>query len=264
MRHRGEETTWESFVDALSARVGRLALHSGTGLRLLTESVTSPTLGSQLHALLERFPGARWHQYEPINRDRAYEGSRLAFGEALESRYQFDQARVVLSLDGDFLGSPGVRYAHDFVSARRDSDGNPDPGRLYVVETTPTLTGSFADHRYAVRFGEVEPFARALAQALGVAGAGGPATGMPDTPSVPGAALSACARDLKQNAGRSLVIVGDAQPPIVHAIAHAINDALGNVGRTLTYSAPILARYESQGESIRALTEDMAGDGSTH
>ena len=257
VRHRGEETTWESFVDALSARMSRLSLDSGAGLRVLTESVFSPTLGGQLHALLERFPGARWHQYQPINRDRAYEGSRLAFGEVLDSRCQFDQARVVLSLDGDFLGSPGVRYAHDFIGARRGGDGSPDPGRLYVVETTPTLTGSFADHRYAVRFGEIEPFARALAQALGVPGAGGPATGMPGTPSVPGAALSACARDLKQNAGRSLVIVGDAQPPIVHAIAHAINDALGNVGRTLSYSAPILARYESQGESIRALTEDM-------
>jgi hypothetical protein len=170
VRHRGQETTWESFVAALSARMSRLAVDAGTGLRILTESVTSPTLGNQLHALLDRFPGARWHQYQPINRDRAYEGSRLAFGEALEARYKFDEARVSLSLDGDFLGAPGVRYAHDFVGARRDSDAKPDPGRLYVVECTPTLTGSFADHRYAVRFGEIEPIARALAQALGVAG----------------------------------------------------------------------------------------------
>jgi molybdopterin-containing oxidoreductase family iron-sulfur binding subunit len=258
VRHRGQETTWESFVAALSVRMSRLAVDTGTGLRILTESVTSPTLSNQLHALLDRLPGARWHQYEPINRDRTYEGSRLAFGEALEARYKFDEARVVLSLDGDFLGAPGVRYAHDFVSARRDSDAKPDPGRLYVVECTPTLTGSFADHRYAVRFGEIEPIARALAQALGVAAAGGPAAGAPDARLLPGDALAACARDLKQNAGQSLVIVGDAQPPIVHAIAHAINEALGNVGRTVSYSAPILAHAESQGESMRALTDDMA------
>jgi len=258
VRHRGQETTWESFVDALSARMSRLAVVTGTGLRILTESVSSPTLGNQLHALLDRFPGARWHQYEPINRDRAYEGSRLAFGEALEAVYKFDEARVVLSLGGDFLGAPGVRYAHDFVTARRDSDGKPDPGRLYVVESTPTLTGSFADHRYAVRFGEIEPLARALAQALGVSGAGGPAAGSPEARLLPADALAVCARDLKQNAGRSLVMVGDAQPPIVHAIAHAINEALGNVGRTVSYCAPILARAESQGESIRALTDDMA------
>src|SRR5271165_4847870 len=191
--HRGQETTWEHFVAALSARLSALSVGTGTGLRILTESVTSPTLGNQLHALLDRFPGARWHQYQPINRDRAYEGSRLAFGEALETRYQFDAARVVVSLDADFLGSPGVRYAHDFVGARRGSDAQPDPGRLYVVECTPTLTGSFADHRYAVRFGEIEPIARALAQALGIAAAGG-AAGAAGAPGMAGDALAACAR----------------------------------------------------------------------
>jgi hypothetical protein len=168
---------------------------------------------------------------------------------------------VIVSLDGDFLGAPGVRYAHDFVGARRGSDAKPDPGRLYVVECTPTLTGSFADHRYAVRFGEIEPIARALAQALGVAGAGagaGAAGGAPDAQLLPGDALAACARDLKQNAGRALVLVGDSQPPVVHAIAHAINETLGNVGHTVSYTAPILARSDSQGESLRSLTEDMA------
>ena len=122
--HRGQVSTWDAFVAALSAQAERACpLKSGTGLRILTESVTSPTLAGQLQALLERFPGARWHQYQPINRDHAYEGSRLAFGEALEARYHFDQARVVLSLDSDFLGLPGVRYARDYVGARRGGDG---------------------------------------------------------------------------------------------------------------------------------------------
>ncbi|MGO9331455.1 MAG: 4Fe-4S dicluster domain-containing protein [Steroidobacteraceae bacterium] len=251
--HRGQESTWESFVAALSARLSRFSVNAGDGLRILTESVTSPTLAGQLQALLERFPGARWHQYQPINGDRAYEGSRLAFGEALEARYQFDEARVVLSLDSDFLGAPGVRYARDYVSARRTGGSEPNPGRLYVVECTPTLTGSFADHRYAVRFAEIEPIARALAQALGVAVAG-----TQDAAPLPGGALAACARDLKLNAGRALVVVGDAQPPIVHALAHAINETLGNVGRTVSYTAPILALAESQDESLRMLAEDMA------
>ncbi|HXR19842.1 MAG TPA: 4Fe-4S dicluster domain-containing protein, partial [Steroidobacteraceae bacterium] len=251
--HRGQASTWDAFVAALSARISRLSVTAGTGLRILTENVTSPTLADQLQALLERFSGARWHQYQPINRDHAYEGSRLAFGEVLEARYHFDQARVVLSLDSDFLGGPGVRYARDFVTARRGGDAQPDPGRLYVVECTPTLTGAFADHRYAARFGQIEPIARALAQAVGL-----PVPGTLDAAVLPGGALAACARDLKLNAGRALVVVGDAQPPIVHALAHAINEALTNVGRTVSYTAPILARAEPQGESLRVLAEDMA------
>jgi Fe-S-cluster-containing dehydrogenase component len=250
--HRGQTSTWDAFVTALSDRISRLSHNAGTGLRILTESVTSPTLAEQLHALLARFPGARWHQFQPINRDHAYEGSRLAFGEALETRYHFDQARVVLSLDGDFLGAPGVRYARDFVAARRAGDAQPDPNRLYVIECTPTLTGSFADHRYAARFGQIEMIARALAQALGL-----PVPGTLDAAVLPSGALAACAHDLKLNAGRALVVVGEAQPPIVHALAHAINEALGNVGHTVSYTAPILAQTEAQSESLRVLTEDM-------
>ena len=251
--HRGQVSTWDAFGAALSARISRLAVNAGEGLRILTENVTSPTLAGQLHALLERFPGARWHQYQPINRDQAYEGSRLAFGEVLEACYHFDQARVVLSLDSDFLGAPGVRYARDFVGARRTADARPDPGRLYVIECTPTLTGSFADHRYAVRFGQIEAIARALAQAVGL-----PVAGTLDAAVLPSGALAACARDLTQHAGRALVVVGDAQPPIVHALAHAINEALAGVGRTVSYTAPIPALAQPQGESLRALTEDMA------
>ncbi len=251
--HRGQASTWDAFVAELSARISRLSVNGGTGLRILTESVSSPTLADQLHTLLERFPGARWHQYQPINRDHAYEGSRLAFGEVLETRYHFDQARVVLSLDGDFLGAPGVRYARDFATARHTADARPDPGRLYVIECTPTLTGSFADHRYAARFGQIETIAGALAQHLGL-----PLADTWDEPVLPGGVLAACGGDLKRNAGRSLVVVGDAQPPIVHALAHAINDSLGNIGRTVSYSAPIQAQAEPQGESLRVLIDDMA------
>jgi len=251
--HQGQVSTWDSFVEALSARIAKLSVNAGSGLRVLTESVTSPTLAGQLHALLERFPGARWHQYQPINRDHAIEGSRLAFGEVLEARYHYDQARVVLSLDSDFLAAPGVRYARDFVGARRADDAQPDPGRLYVIECTPTLTGSFADHRYAARFGQIETIARAVARAIGLPVADGP-----DAAVLPGDALAACARDLKLHAGHALVVVGDAQPPVVHALAHAINEALGNVGRTVNYTAPISALAEPQGESLRQLTEDMA------
>src|SRR6202142_1682121 len=214
--HQGQGSTWDGFVEALSARMSRLSVAAGTGLRILTESVASPTLVGQLHALLERFPGARWHQYQPINRDHAYEGSRLAFGEALEARYHFDQARVVLSLDSDFLAAPGVRYARDFVGARRAGDAEPDPGRLYVVECTPTLTGSFADHRSAARFGHIEMIARALAQALGL-----PVAGALDAAVLPSGALAACARDLKLHAGHPLVPVGDAQPPAAPALPPA-------------------------------------------
>ncbi len=245
VRHRGRETTWQNFVAALSARLTEVSVNAGNGLRILTETVTSPTLGNQLHALLDRFPGARWHQYQPINRDRAYEGSRLAFGEALETRYQFDAARVVVSLDGDFLGSPGVRYAHDFVAARRGGDAQPDPGRLYVDRVHADAHGQFcrSSLRGAIRRDRADRArTRAGARHRGSRRRSAAAPGAPGAHSARTAgrhALAACARDLKQNAGRALV-VWSATPSRRRARARARDQrVLGDVGRTVSYTAPI-------------------------
>ena len=251
---RGEPSTWEAFLLALGERMDRLASLDGAGLYVLTEEVHSPTLLSQIRAVLARFPAARWYRYQPINRDHAYEGSRLAFGEPLQPRYHFDQCRVVLSLGAEFLGGPGVRQARDLVAGRSGQMDRPDPGRLYVVESTPTLTGAYADHRLAIQSSRIASVALAVAHAL-------------DLPVELRGALSAsasrwvevCANDLRQNRGQSLVVVGEAQPPAVHALALALNHALGNLGSMVSYSAPIGASPISQSDSLRDLTLAMAG-----
>ena len=46
--------------------------------------------------------------------------------------------------------------------------------------------------------------------------------------------LAALAKDLKANAGKSAVIPGLYQDASVAALALAINNALGNVGKTVT------------------------------
>ena len=144
----------------------------GAGLRILTETVTSPTLGAQIQSLLAQYPGAKWHQYEPCSGDSVREGTRLAFGKPVNPVYHFDQADVIVSLDADFLTSgPGhVRYTRDF-SSRRDLGG-----RAFVEAEPPLCRREHADEhrsdggssacRCARR--EVEAFARQLAAAVGV------------------------------------------------------------------------------------------------
>ncbi len=88
--------------------------------------------------------------YEPINRDNVYEGAKLAFGQPVETIYDFSKADVILSLDADFLsaGFPGsTRYIRDFAKRRDPDVGNMN--RLYVVESTMSATGAKADHRLA-------------------------------------------------------------------------------------------------------------------
>jgi len=250
--YRGEISTWDAFAAALQRRLRTLAQRRGEGLRILTETVTSPTLAAQLAALPGRFPKAQWHQYDPVNRDPAYEGTRRAFGVPLETLHRFDRARCVLSLDADFLGSGGarVRAARDFVQFRSESAAAAN--RLYAVASTPSLTSAFADHALPLRATDIERVARHIAQRLGVTVAA------PDA--VEGVAaswLDACVDDLKGNRGAALVVAGDTQPPFVHALAHAMNAALGNAGSTVAYVDPIVADASNQHESLRALASDM-------
>ena len=249
--HFGQISTWDSFLSDLRGRLAAQMPMNGAGLRLLTETITSPTLAAQIHDLLKIFPDAIWHQYEPVNRDNERDGATLAFGSDVETIYRFDKAEVIVSLDADFLlESPGhVRYARDFISRRRVRGGNQNLSRLYVVEAAPTITGSVADHRLPIRSSDIAPLCRELVarvQNIGV-------TGSNETN------LPAIAADLASHRGSSLVVVGRSQPPDVHALAHSLNAALGNVGQTLYYTDPVAANSVNQLRSLSSLVADLDG-----
>ena len=151
----GDVRDAEDFRNAIR---GPLSVHKalqGAGIRILTPTISSPTLADQMQGFLKLYPQAKWHVYEPVNRDNVVEGAKLAFGQPVETRYDFSKADVILSLDADFLyaGFPGnTRYIRDFAQRRNPESG--EMSRLYVVESTPSSTGAKADHRAAVK-GEI-------------------------------------------------------------------------------------------------------------
>ena len=247
----GEIRPWSSFLGAINAALTAQKPLEGAGLRILTESINSPTLAAQIRELLKRFPAAKWHQWDPASRDNVRVGSAFAFtGEYVDAQYRFEQADVILSLDADFLGSgPGsLRYAREFAARRRPENAN-RMNRLYAVESMPASTGSRADHRLPARPSEIGAIARAIAAASGTPGPTG--SGLQASQQKFAAAV---AKDLLGNRGRSLVIAGDNQPPAVHVIAHAMNQALGNVGKTVVYTQTAEAEPVSQARIALAIT----------
>jgi len=253
----GEIRPWSAFLGAMTAALNAQRPLKGAGIRILTESVCSPTLASQLRDLLTRFPDARWHQWDPASRENARAGSKRAFGEYVDATYRFDQADVILSLDADFLGcGPGsLRYARDFSARRRPEDAD-RMNRLYALESMPSSTGARADHRLPVRPSQVEWFAYQIAGQVGLNPsdvAGGFAV-QPTEAHMKWA--QAVAKDLQAHRGRSLVIAGDGQPPVVHALAHGANQALGNVGNTVVYTQEV-AEPAGQFESLQYLVNDL-------
>jgi MoCo/4Fe-4S cofactor protein with predicted Tat translocation signal len=251
----GEIRPWAAFAqlirEILAAQRGR----RGAGLRLLTGTVTSPTLAHQIQMLMAELPEAHWHQYEPLARDQVRRGLRLAFAQDVDVRYRFDRARVVLSLDADFLmHDPGnVRYTRDFCRGRRPEAKGDEVHRLYVVEPTPSNTGAMADHRLPSAARQIEWFARAIAARLGL-----PVTAPSGTDGHQ-RWVEAVAHDLQAHRGASLVVAGEFQPPAVHVLAHAMNQALGNDGHTVVYTEPVEAKPDDHIASLRALLD--AADG---
>ncbi len=247
-------STWGTFFAAVSSQLEAQRLRKGQGLRVLTETVTSPTMARQLQALLDMYPETKWHQYEPVNRNYVYAGARRAFGENVTAQYRFDQAQIILALDVDYLacGPASVRYAHDFAARRRVRDGQTAMNRLYAVESTPSITRAMADYRLMLRAREVADFASAMARGLRALELGAQGASMlhPQW-------LQTRVSDLQKQRGASLVIAGEQQPPLVHALAHAMNHALGSVGTTVFYTDPVESRSVDQMGSLRELVADM-------
>jgi molybdopterin-containing oxidoreductase family iron-sulfur binding subunit len=251
---RGEIRTWDAFQAAITRAMEAQRGSEGAGLRILTGTVTSPTLASQIQALLEQFPQARWHQYEPAGRDNVRLGALAAFGEPVETIYRFDRADVILSLDDNFVyREPGkLRYLRDFSARRQVGAVGAEMNRLYVVESTMTSLGGFADHRLPLQAGQIESFAREVARRLGLE--------VPPGPTIAGAPegwVDALVADLQANEGSSLILAGQQQPPAVHALVHALNAALGNVGQTVIYTDPVEANPVEQVVSLRELAADL-------
>ncbi|WP_206108151.1 TAT-variant-translocated molybdopterin oxidoreductase [Paludisphaera soli] len=253
VRNGGVET-WERFLRfAVDLRERKLA-EKGRGLRILTRSVCSPTLIDQIRRLREQMPEARWHSYEPVNRDAARKGAELALGSPYEAAYHLEKADLVVALDAELIGGGpvGLRHARAFAD-RRDPEAE-SPLKLVAFEPTPTLTGAAADRRTPVASADVLLVAAALAKALKVEGA----------PDLDGkriephaAAIAALAAELEAKKGKALVVVGDAQPAEVHALGLAINAALGAIGETLTLAPPADRGPVDQTASLVELARDI-------
>lgn len=249
----GAISDWSDFLTVLQSRMAVEKGRSvpGSGLRILTETVTSPTLAAQINELLAAYPGARWIQYEPVGQNEKRKGAMLAFGEPLECYFRMDRADVIVSLEDDFLmfGPAQLRYARELVARRRGEGDGGVMNRLYVVESSPTNTGAFADHRFPLRSSEIPTVARLLMDSI-------MSNSEPDDKRYPW--LRAVAHDLLNHRGSSIVTAGEHQPAIVHASVHAINAALGNNGQTVVYIDSVVANSQDQLAALKELVVDMS------
>ncbi len=257
----GKESTWP----ALESAVQKLSLGDGSGLRFLSGFVSSPTLDSQRTAVLKKFPKAKWVEYEALSRDNELAGANMAFGQPLYPHPKWDKAKVVVSLDHDFLNldAPTPFFTLAFSKRRRvGSEEDLDKmNRLYAVESQFSLTGANADHRLRMKGSDVLQFATDLAAALGampglnVVNNGGASDKRAKF-------LAAVVKDLKAAGPEALVVAGPRQPASVNALVALINEKLGSA--CVTYTKPVIDKSTSGVDALKTLAGEMsAGQVST-
>jgi len=258
--YRGETRPWPAFLASYRAMLADKKATGGQGLYFLSSTVTSPTLAAQWKKGLAAYPNAKLIQFDPVNRDSAYAASKAAFGDYVDTQYRLANADIIVSLDADFLSgiaSPGFhRLARDYANRRKldeTGSGNYSMNRLYAVESMTTTTGMKAEHRLALRASDIAGFAAMLAAAVGVGSAPSGYTWSDDAQKF----LAALVKDLKASGGRCVIIPGEQQSVGVHLAAIAMNDALGNVGKTVVYTETVNPMPSIQNDDLRSLVADM-------
>jgi molybdopterin-containing oxidoreductase family iron-sulfur binding subunit len=228
------EEAWGQ-IDAI-AKAARA--NGGQGLAFLCERNNSPSRLRLQKSIAEKYPQSKWHVYEPVDLDTRAAAS-AAFGQSVKPYYKFDAAKVIVSLDCDFIGAEDDAHNNirKFAQGRKLEKETDKPTRLYAIESLMTLTGVNADHRLRVPSSSVHGIGLGLAAQI--LKEGKPEALKPTDPTANW--VNNCAKDLLENAGASLVLAGHRQPLAVHLLAHALNSALGNLGKTvLFHQAPEL------------------------
>jgi molybdopterin-containing oxidoreductase family iron-sulfur binding subunit len=221
--------------------------NGGQGLAFLCERNNSPSRLRLQKAIAEKYPQSKWHVYEPVDLDTRAAAS-AAFGQSVKSYYKFDAAKVIVSLDCDFIGAEDDAHNNirKFAQGRRMEKETDAPTRLYAIESLMTLTGVNADHRLRVPSSLVHGIA--LGIAAQILKEGKPEALKPTDPAANW--VNNCAKDLLECKGKSLILAGHRQPLAVHLLAYALNAALENFGQTIL--------FHQSSESKEGTLEDLA------
>ena len=246
----GKEVTT---FDAFDKMVGDAIAAAGSlPVVLLTGTITSPTTRQVISDFLAKKPGSRHVQYDAISASGILQANQAAYGKYAIPSYHFDNARVIVSLAADFLGTwlNPVEYSRQYAAGRKINQSNPEMSKHIQFESMLSLTGANADDRYVHRPSETGAVALALYASLG-----GPvsAPALADERLKKGVQMAA--NMLKSANGAALVVSGS-NDVNVQLIVNAINEMIGANGKTINWASTLNTR-QGNDKDMAQLVQDM-------
>ena len=101
--HGGNNVSPQAVNDFLAELSRNAQAAGGQGLAFLLERNTSPSRARLQKLISQKFPRAKWYAHEPIDTDVHRRAASQAFSAAVKPYYHFNQAKVIVSLDCDFI-----------------------------------------------------------------------------------------------------------------------------------------------------------------
>jgi MoCo/4Fe-4S cofactor protein with predicted Tat translocation signal len=230
-----------------------LAALGGAPVVILTSTITSPSTKQIINEFLAKYPGSRHVQYDAASYTGMLLANEATYGQRALPTYLFENAKVVVSLGADFLGtwlSP-VEFQRGYTVNRKVTPENTEMSKHYQFESMMSMTGANADERYTHRPSETGVVAAALLSAINGQGAEG-VTGKLK------AGIEKAAKDLVANRGKALVVCGSNNPQ-VQIIVNAINEAIGANGTTINWAAPIKTHQGIDSDMVTLVNDMEAG-----
>ncbi|MCP4502935.1 MAG: TAT-variant-translocated molybdopterin oxidoreductase [Deltaproteobacteria bacterium] len=268
----GHPSTWEAFAKVWEGKLKEWRRSGGKGLAIIGNTNVSPTEDRIYAKLKKTLPGARIVQWNPMALNNTSAGAEMVFGLGSRVHTSLDGAKVMVSLDSDFLaqGPESVLHSKQYGKGRngytiRSAKDAHKMTRLYAVESVFSTTGSNADNRLRIAASDGAAFLSDLAVRLFSGGAqlpeafGGKAAQTQlalksGYKSNNDKFIPALAKDLLKNKGHAVILVGERRPAAVHALALLVNAALGAYDAGLcSVSAP----FPPAGEKANAFFAAM-------
>ncbi len=257
----GRPISWAEIDHGIRGQLDSIR-RKGGAVRVLSGTITSPTVRVFLQRFLTGFADAKHVVYDPISSSAILDAHERTHGQRVLPRYRLDRAEVIAAFDADFLGtwiSP-VEFTSGY-RAGRTLAGDPPRSSYHVqLESRLSLTGSKADERICLAPEELEAAMNRLA--LDLARRAGVGLSEAEWANASGG-LSATQADccdrlaarLWQARERSLVLCGS-QDVSMQVLCNFINHLLGNYGKTLDLERPAAQRQGSD-RDVEALVQEV-------
>lgn len=248
--HNGKFTQVPTF-EALDNKIGAEMAAAGGQVAVLTGTINSETTKAAIDAFVKAKNG-RHIQYDAISYSGMLLANEATYGKKALPVYRFDNAKVIVSLGADFLGtwvSP-IEHARQYAAGRIVSDKKKEMSKHYQFESFLSMTGGNADERFTHKPSQTGAVALAL---LAAVGGGGTAPNITDKKLSAG--IAKAAKDLSDNKGKAIVVCGS-NDVNVQIVVNAINNAIGANGSTIDWSQTNNC-YAGDDAAMKQLVDDM-------